>query len=285
MGTPFGVELPENLGNAAESAGSSTDSAPETKVSSEASTPETIQQILDLDKQDRFRFADKEWTPKELRSSVMAHSDYSRKTQELAQARKYADNFEADLEKIVANPNLIAEMKRVGYPPAYIKVAQRAVDALNPQREERGTNPGPEIPSAVKQQLEDLMGWKESVVQQNHQAEVQRIAENLDSWFDKYGKKFGDADPDAVLNRAYAISDAGKKVTEKVVETLFKQHHEAMNAKFSSKYKAKVDGQLDVNSKGREAGVGGGAPGAAPKTNKTLKEAKEAWLNDLKNSA
>ena len=76
--------------------------------------------------------------------------DYTRKTQEIAQERRYFANLDADLEKVRNNPSLAEEFKRI-YPEQYHNFLRytQSNSATRPQSAASGqaTNVDPELMS------------------------------------------------------------------------------------------------------------------------------------------
>jgi hypothetical protein len=75
----------------------SADQAPQSSQTQGDEQKSLQQAILDLSKAEKFIFNGKEMTPKDLEKGFMLEADYRRKTQELAETRKYAENIHADL--------------------------------------------------------------------------------------------------------------------------------------------------------------------------------------------
>src|SRR5271166_2884879 len=75
----------------------------------------SVQELIDLDKLERFLWKGKPTTRKEFESGWLRQQDYTRKTQALKESqakaeietRKFQDNLDADLEKLRQNPSLI----------------------------------------------------------------------------------------------------------------------------------------------------------------------------------
>jgi hypothetical protein len=302
---PFGVELPDNI---TEHSGSEGASSPETvsppggtpsdeSKSTESSTRSsseqsgerpssaglTKQELIDIDKLDRFRQNGKEVTKKEWLSRQMMQSDYTRKSQELAETRKFADNFEADIEKVMRDPSRLAEFKAV-YPKTYADLAERYLGGNS-----RITNPtasasNPNQPQGMhpaERRLIEIESKFQQWEQAQFQNEVQRIDSWLDNQYDTLAKKFPFAENEIVSARAEALSNQGTQITQQVLDKLFKQNHDEIKAKWEKTYKDKVNEQLKVGVKGRDIGKGGGTPAQAPRGFKTMKEAKDAWLSDI----
>ncbi len=286
---PFGVELPENLGSGAstDSNVDTTDSpvgdSPSGDTSSNASTqPGTngaaakAEAITDLDKLERFRFAGREWKPKDLHSAYLMREDYTRKTQELSETRKYVDNFAADLRTVAKEPGRLEEFKRI-YPREYVELAMKYLEsgkAANPQ--ERAQPTQTEDPKVAE--LYDKVAKWEQVQKEN---EVTQIQSWLDNTFSTLGKKYPFANAEVINARAEVAARQGTQITENVLDKLFKANDQEIKSKFEQLYKGKVNQQLNVGKKGKDMGSGGGTPSAAPRTAKTIKEATRLALEDL----
>lgn len=300
---PFGVELPENLGSPApESTGGTetqTDLAPSGADTAKADSPETtealsgagqektpttseIKEILDLDKHDRFRFAGKEWTRKEFNNAYLMQSDYTRAKQQLAEDRRYADNYAADLRKVIRNPERLDEFKKL-YPKSYVEMATNVLNDL------RGQQPQPQgsqqkVPQPQNQEDPEVQSMKAEFrewKQKQYQAEVDTYQSWLDNQYETLGKKYPFANTEAVTMRASLLSEQGHEIKKETLEKLFKEVDDSEKSRFEAMYKSKVEKQKQVGLKTKDIGSGGSTPGSAPRGLKTLKEAKEAWLNDL----
>lgn len=283
---PFGVELPENFGSTETKTESSVENAPEPKQDlapegaqdlATAKKPETIQEILDLDKLERFRFGGKEWNPRDLRNATLRHEDYSRKTMEVAEARRYAENFPYDLESVVRDPSLLDKFKET-YPKQYHAAVEAALERVkSPQA------PQPTAPNQVATQRNPDIDFIKSEIHEwraaQRSAEVQKHEGWLDTQIDSLSKKYPYANSNAVLAISQVIADQGNQMTDKILEKLFKENAAENEAYLTKVHKEKVEKQLEVNKKAKDIGQGGGTPGAAPKGAKTLKEAKEAMLS------
>jgi len=292
---PFGVELPDNLGekpsteveerNTLETSDESGES-PE-KTSNETAKAQEIQELLDLDKQERVRFDGREWSVKELRNAYLMHGDYTRKTQELAETRKYAENFAADLQTVLRQPELLSELAKI-YPAEYVRRAEALLSELkngngSTQNASASQQESPQKPN-LPPEFQEILSWKKQVEQERHEERVQATQRELDSLFDKYGKTYDLANQKAVNNAAIALVEAGHKLTPQALEKLFKQEHEENKARFEKLYSSKVQAQKQAGLKARDAGPGGSAPGASPKVARTMREARDQWLKDLEAS-
>jgi oligoendopeptidase F len=283
---PFGVELPENLGQTTESP--ERDTAPvespegSPKELPKVSEPEaTKESILDLDKLERFRFDGREWSRKELQDAYLMRKDYSQKTAELAEARKYADNFESDLGKVLQDPKLLTRMKEV-YPSSYVQLAERYLAAQNPAASAQVPQQGVgESNKAYEERIAMLEGRFRDWDKRNFEAEVKSKESWLENQYSRLGTKYPHANKDSVILRASVLADQGRDIDESVLEKLYKASNDETKTRWDELYKSKVDQQKKVSLQGKDTGTGGGVPGQAPRGHKTIKEARDAWLSTL----
>lgn len=300
MGAPFlGVELPDNFddskeGQATETEPTSTEADKGTdsgfevgngqKDSKEAASPETINQALkdlvDLDKHERFRWQGREWTRQELTDGTLMRADYSRKTQELQEARKYADNFDADLSKVVENPALFDEFRKI-YPKRYIQAAQRIIDRLEPQNKPAPTPTNSTTSLKDNPTIRELLEWKSEVEQSVKEARTQANLQWLDSQHEKMSPKFPLANAELVDKRLGDMlsQDKNLKVTEALMETLYKKASEDADSLYKSHYKKQVDEQKKASAKAKDVGRGSGV--TSKEKSLTMKEARQALFNHV----
>jgi hypothetical protein len=71
-------------------------------------------------------------TPKDLKNSYLMREDYTRKTQEVAEARKYVDNFKYDLQSLVKQPSLMGQFEKV-YPKEFVQLAKEILSISKPR--------------------------------------------------------------------------------------------------------------------------------------------------------
>lgn len=308
MAGPFlGVELPDKFEtNSSDSApdvseaSSAADNAPEenngtpdkpdSRVDKPAAEAAAKPDILDLDKHERVRFKGKEWSTKDLVDSQFRHEDYTRKVQAAAEARKYADNFEADLDAVVQNPSLFRELKRI-YPPSYVKVAERVLRSL---QNDSGERQAPEastpysqrdIDPEIRNQIEELVQWKTAVDSKITEAQVARSEATLDSWYNELGSKYPDADQEIVTAKAQWQAELkegrGEAFTKQDLEKVFKAEQERLEKRYAEKYRSQIEAQKAAAKKAQDVGAGGGVPTAPSKKPKTFKEANALIEADL----
>lgn len=263
------------------------------EVSKEGTTPEAsaekaaIAELLDLDKHERFRWQGREWTRKELTDGVLMRQDYTRKTQEAAEARKYVDNFEADLAKIERNPALMSKFREI-YPRNFVRMAERILGGrtTTPQPASSGTQDTKPsfdrnvVESLLQEKLSPILDWKEQVEQSVAEAQTEQNIQWLDSQFEKLKTKypFGSEKEVHADLQSFLAQGTGGKVTAELMDQLYKQSHEAREATFKAHYKKQVEEQQAANRKAKDVGKGASAD-SKPKSKMTMQEAKKALFN------
>lgn len=287
---PFGVELPDNLGApeaaaptgapAATPEGSPAGASPGGATSSNGGgTPGTTQDLLDLDKHDRFRFAGRDWDRKGLNDAILMREDYTKKTTELAEARKFADNFALDLQAVARDPKRMEEFKRI-YPREYVELAEKYLGRQTPQPQ--GNTPTTQPGDPRVDELYDKFSKWEKASEEN---QIKQIQSWLDNTFSALEKKYPlaakSAGKEVVNARAEVAARQGTKITEEVLDKLFKAYDEETKTRWEEHYKTKVNEQLDAGRKARDMGPGGGTPTQPPKRAKTIREATKLAIEDL----
>jgi hypothetical protein len=254
-----------NLDEKIQESNTQTDSAPETVENTESEKTPAAQAVMDLSKAEKVLFEGKEWTPDDLRKSILRQQDYTKKTQELAQEREtlkkesqYRENLEADIAKIKSNPALAEEFRKI-YPKHYHWV----LDQLG--LKEASSPKGPELPREVLERLEKVDKLEQSFTQKEKEtfnAKLESIEQGLQ-------KKYSYAN----LTDVYGAADAFFKennvqpnqVDDKMLEPFFKASHEYNVQQFKSWQQDQLKQTKEVNEKASDVGRGGGTPGQAPK--------------------
>lgn len=288
---PFGVELPDNIGEAPATTGAPDGAAPEGSAP-EGAAPQTIStktegteiheerprkppSLLDLDKQERFRFEGREWTRDQLRKAYLRQEDYSRKTQELAETRKFSDNFATDLRAVMKDPSLFEQLQRI-YPKEYVAHAKEVLNDLKGLRPDAQSQTAQQKDPEFLQLRDEFQALKAERAAQG----VEQVQQWLNSTYSTLEKKYPYARPKEVTVDAEGMALGGTKITAEVLEKLFKANDAELKAKWDANYKAKIDEQLTIGKKGRDLGPGGGVPTSGPKNPRTMKEARDAMLAD-----
>lgn len=267
-------------------------------------TEQKIKEILDLNSLEKFKIGDQEFTPQQLKEAMLFKSDYTRKTQQLAEERKgidslkkeqqYRDNLMADLDHVKQHPQLASQFMQI-YPKSFHKFldlvglprgfGQRFVDQGETEEQQTSQPTTPTIPDELRNELNSIKEWKSSLEAKEYQTLVEASDKQLAAWETKFTDKY----PEAELTEVYSALDAAlakgeityEQVTEKTMETIFKQSHDRITAKFDKYQAKKLEQQKRANREGEDIGKGGMIPGAEPRTPKTLKEANEMLERDI----
>lgn len=236
--------------------------------------------IPDLDKLERFRFNGRELSRKELTESFMRRDDYSRKTAELAETRKYADNFDADMRHVLANPELLAELEKI-YPAGYVQIAKSILSHRQQQPGHQQQSPEKtmaELPPEVMAKLDKIDRWEKEMQERSTQATL----EQLDTLHTRLGEKFQFADPDVVDRRIELAIDNGLKITPEniaqIFENAYKMHNDTHKGRIDALTKKKVEDQVKAGKSARDVGAGGSLPGTAPKKFKNFAEINKGFF-------
>lgn len=292
MGDYFGVDqgaIVNSMGTTepASETAPSLESNTESLETSKASTPETTkEEILDLDKLERFRFDGKEWNPKDLKNSYLMREDYTRKTQEVAEARKYADNFKYDVQALVKQPSLMDKFASI-YPKEYVQAAKEILSLAKSQQVAPSPNnqtPAPQIDPNFVKEIDEIKGW----IQEQNQQRQQQLQEQASTWLDNQYEALGKKYPNAakveeiVTARADYLMNQGHKVDEKVLDKLFSDLEKEVTDRFLVPQQNKVKEQLKTGLRGKDVGKGGVPASEGPRQYKSFKEATAAALSDLR---
>lgn len=264
---------------------SSESGSSDTQVNLEADQSTDQQsQFVDLDKVERFRFAGREWTPKDFQGAYMMQSDYTRKTQALAEERKFYDNLASDLENVKRNPALATEFKRV-YPQkfhAYLNYVSNTQPQANQTEKSQAQGSDPEFVSRFNQ----METWFKTQTQQAADAEVDAMCSKFSQKYPTVKGSYEALALGILQSKLDSLkqSNPQAKLSEKDWESAYKSVHDENQKLAKQLYSEQVKQQTRVNAKAKDVASGGGIPGAAPKLPRTIKEASDLALRELENS-
>lgn len=292
---PFGVELPENITAASvPNAAPAPETAPVTTAPEIVGDPEsqlpvelTKQELIELEKLEKFKLDGQELTLKDLRNQMLMRKDYTKKTQEMSEARKYVDNFDVDLAKIIENPSLMSKFKEV-YPTSYVEKAERilkmawkdnlkATEEQKPETQNQRQDLPPEI-LAKLDKVERLEKWMMGQEESKQQERTSTVEAQLNDWFTDLSSKYKFADPDAVLTKAQALADAGQAIDKATLDNIFKEKNDFYQKSWATEKQQKQQQQLKAGAQAKEAGPGGDVPSAPPKKYDSLKDVRKSLL-------
>jgi ribosomal protein L15 len=265
----------EALNNAVQD-GTVTQTLPQTQITEPEQVVEA-NKTVDLKELGKFVFEGKEVTYDDLKKSHMLQSDYTRKTQELASQRQYAENIGYDLENLAANPNQLAKFKEI-YPASYHQAAEKVV-AMARGRAQESEQPRTKKDEATELQAKTLQEIND-IKERLDMTERQKASVVIDKIVGELGSKYELADQDMVQAKAaFLMQQTGRFLPLKEWENLFKESHVQTVEKTTKYFKSKLTTQQQANQAARDSAPGGQALGkAAPKT---LEEARLAMMKDF----
>lgn len=238
----------------------------EGEISSDAPvTPE----IVDLDSVEKFKYQGQEMTRQQLHESTLRYQDYTRKSQQLAEDRKYNENLYYDLDSVRNNPAL-AEKFRSVYPKSFHKHLDHILSQTSGKSET----------SAQKGFDPDFVDRFNRMEQRIQEREIEAINSELDSKFGRLSKQYPLADEEAVVARAQSLVEKGQELNDRTWDALWKSVHERNQKLMDKIYAEKVTQQKTLNQKNKDVPSGGGTPIQGRKEARTIKEASELALKD-----
>lgn len=259
-------------------------SAPDTSLDSAPQQDSANEQPVEIDNLDRYRYQGRPL--KDWENGYMRQSDYTQKTTQLAQERRYYDNLSVDLDRVRGNPQL-AEQFRAIYPEKFHGYLRYVLEnsTQSPQ------NPNGQSPASQYARLDPAMEMRINSLEKNFRdREVAAISAELDNKFRTLGQKYPFADEEACVARAQALLSKMKeadplngnlRISDKQWDAIWKGVHDRNYKLSDSNYKKQVQEQVKANKRSSDVGRGGGNPGQAPRQFKTVKEATEAALKDI----
>lgn len=239
--------------------------------------------VFDLDSAEKVKWGGREWSQKELKDSTMLHSDYSRKTQAIAEERKYTDNLNYDLSYIHKNPDkakeLVEQFKSI-YPEKF----HSYLDFVFKNQPDKSLSENGQNAAKVDPALQERLDKFDRMEAEFEQKKIEAIDAELDAKFQVLSKKYPMADEEAVIARAQSLVDRKVKIDDKIWDNLWKSVNDKNEKLADAHYANKVNKQKNANSQGRDIASGGGTPGQAPKMPRTIKEASDLARAEMENS-
>lgn len=226
--------------------------------------------VIDLDSAPKWKWGGKEWTSEEWKNSHLMNQDYTRKTQAIAEERKYYSNLEADLSAVRNNPSLAQEFMRI-YPSKFHGYLQYVSKS---EQKEAGTS---------QESNPDIKGLRDElnqIKQQQYEREVASHQAEIDSTFSRLGTKYPLAAKfeSEILSRASTLVDRGEKMSPEIWDKLFKSVEDQVRKNYKEVYQKEVKDQTQANKQAKESPSGGAVPGRAPAKHRTIKEATDAAM-------
>lgn len=248
---------------------------------------ENTDDLVDLDSLEKFRWDGKEYTREELGKMAMRQSDYTQKTQALAEEKKFAENFVHDfntLQRSQFDPQVVAKFKEI-YPEKYHAMIDRYVSTSETSKTDANANLKSEIEKIISPHLKDL----ESIKQEAYEKKVEAESKWLDNQYSSLGKKYPYANEELVNSKLIAMLDHAKsegknlEVNEKMLEKIFQQENDSYKKRVDEINSRQAKEQLQANESAFDTSGRGGSPTMQRKT-RTLDEATEDAIASLTNN-
>ncbi len=149
----------------------------------------------------------------------MRQSDYTRKTQELAEERKYAENFADDFETLANSkfdPQLVSKFKEI-YPEKYHAKIDKFATASGTQEGDKDAQE--QLKALLNKELEPHLKDLQSIKQEAFESKVAAESKWLDNQFDTMEKKYQFADGELVNSKLIGMLDQAKQSGQKIQVT------------------------------------------------------------------
>jgi len=256
----------------------------------ESEAKQDNQAILDLAKVQKFKLNGQEMTFDELQKSILRQQDYTKKTQALAEERKFIDNLDADLLAVKKNPTLASKFKEV-YPERF----HRYLDVIlerQAEAEARGEEPSQkaQIPDEIRKRIEQ----HEEAIRAFQEEKTQAQTEALENLYESVSQEAVKKYPRADLVHVYGALEqyitqnnitakqllTQREATQKLFDHFAKASHDSMMKAFQDWQKSELEKARKINAQAGDVARGGGTPSAPPVKMK-LRDVAEAMIADL----
>jgi len=257
----------------------------------EPQTKSSNQAILDLAKVEKFVVEGQEMTFDELKRAMLRQQDYTKKTQALAEERKFIDNLDVDLENVRQNPALVAKFKEI-YPARF----HRYLDYISANQSEKPTSDTKQsvsLPPEVLRKLEEHEEFLKDFQQDKMNAQQEQLSNFWDGLEKGALEKYPLADKvhiygmlenyiqDNGLNAKTILSK--RDVSTQLFEQFAKASHDAQSRRFDEYRKTQLEKTRKVNREAGDIGKGGGTPTTPPQKMR-IKDVADQMIQDLANS-
>lgn len=264
--------------------------SPENRSQAEQKTAE---ELADLAKLGRFKFEGQEMSYDDLKRAYLRQQDYTRKTQALADERKFIDNLRYDLDQVKRDPRLIAQFKQI-YPEkfhSYLAFVQNSMQSVEPPT--TGHQSSVELPPEILERIAKQEEMLNQVVSESRESQTEALNSMFSTIEDGVKKQFPRADMVHVYG---AISDylesegltakellKNRAATERMFGQFAKASHDAVMKQFKDWQQSELEKIKATNKKAGDIGPGGGTPSQGPKKYRRLSDVQDDILADLNN--
>lgn len=242
--------------------------APSQEVKSEVTEQATMPDVPDLAKLGKFILEGKEVSYQDLVKERMLHSDYTRKTQEIAESRRqfeqekqYADKFHIDFQTVLQNPNLVGEFKRI-YPKQYHQAIDVALSRLGTTQSSQTQQQGVSQEQLIEKIIQERIG---PIQDKLNQYEIDGQVKQLDGIFSEMKTKYPNADEEFVLARLNTMKEQGVQIDKAKIEDVHRYFEDRIKNWKETYHQEQLTKQKSANSQAKDVPSGGSTPGQAPK--------------------
>ncbi len=242
----------------------------ESNNQSQETKTEQAQALIDLSKAEKFLFDGKEYTLAQLQQERMLQSDYTRKTQEIANERRalqeqqtLQEHFRADLPKVLRDPSLLSQLAQ-HYPREFVELAQTYLDMSPAQKQMMDQNSGTQSfdPRTIQRHVETMV---KPLQDELNNIKTEGMVKQLDSIFTSMKTKYPGVEDEFALARLQAMDAKRIPITEQRIEEVFKYFHDKDIQSKDAYHKEQLKKQSEANRRSKDVAPGGGTPGQAPK--------------------
>lgn len=250
--------------------GEGTSAGSESSAGSGAPGEGAAPSLTDLSTLQKFKFEGQEMSYEDLKNSYLRHQDYTRKTQEIAEERKYYNALDADLDAVRKNPALMTKFREI-YPEKFHSYLRYLNSSEQSQTQAaKGADTRADLPPEVLSRIDQI----ENMVKED---KIQAIETKLEAQDRTFSEKYPMADIEAVYAKAQAAHKQGVKLTDEKWEQIWKDDQERHSKRYESHYKKQFEKQKEAQAKSKDTGAGGGTPGGSPQKVK-LKDVADQLL-------
>ena len=249
---------------------------PESDDSEQRQTTAEAQAIADLSKFKEFTIDGQKMTYdelKELRANGMRQADYTRKTQELAEERKFNSNLRYDLDAVRKNPSAAAAFRQI-YPKQYHPYLDFVLSQSTTQTPQTPGQAPQALPPEIEERLSRFEQVSEQFMQDKLKAEQDALGAHMEAIEQKMSSKYKYADKIVAytlaeqhkekLERETGQKITAKDITEQFLEPFFKASHDYQMKQYNLMKKELATKAKSVHAQASDIGRGGGTPDSPP---------------------
>jgi len=254
-------------------------------VSQDVQTPESQpepQKAFELDGVSEFSFGGEKYTPDKFQEILSQYKTYGDQVQEYSENKKFEENFEFDLDRVLQDPKLLPQLEKV-YPPFYVQIAHKILKSGQSSAQgQQASQPQGGIPKEMLPFIDDVKFLKSHV--ENTQVEAANA--KIESFVMPLFKKYPLAVEEQVWSRAETMLAKNPKqgISDATWERLVRESHESFKKRADVFQNEQVKSQIEKGKQGKDVGPGGMTPGQAPKKAKNFDEAYEAMLKHVQSA-